>query len=80
MWRITKASLGAAYPSATSPSSVLVVRKTGSGPPDPNAEPCNIPPLPEIDNTEQPETIFVDLTADSDDDPDQIIISDSDEF
>ena len=49
----------------------------------------NLPPLPEIQNIEQPETIFVDLTADSDDEtetaasegnPDLIIISDSDEF
>ena len=77
-----------------SPSPVPAARKpgsaqSGSGPPHPNADPCNIPPLPEIDNIEQPETIFVDLTADSNDEnetvlsernPDLIIISDSDEF
>ena len=77
-----------------SPSPVPAAQKpgpaqSGSGPRNPNADPCNIPPLPEIDNIEQPETIFVDLTADSNDEnetmssvgnPDWIIISDSDEF
>ena len=73
----------------SSPSPVPAARKPGSGPADQNADPCNLPPLPEIENIEQPETIFVDLTADSDDEnetissegnPDLIIISDSDEF
>ena len=77
---VTTFSPSPAGPLTSIPSPVPAALKPGSGPPDPNAEPRNIPPLPEIDNIEQPETIFVDLTADSDDDPDQIISSDSDEF